>query len=178
MTDLLPCNATPQERALSEAIARLSDVPVLVREQWNPDTCPAALLPWLAWAMSVDVWDPAWTDAQKRGAIQASFAVHQRKGTIGAVRSALNALGLDIRMTEWFQDSPPAAPYTFRLSVVIDQSGVTQAQLIPVISVVESTKNLRSHLSEIAVEVTTRAASPVVGGTTVSGNNITVEFSA
>ena len=50
MTGILPPNATALERALADAGARLSDVPVVVRELWNPDACPAAHLPWLAWA--------------------------------------------------------------------------------------------------------------------------------
>ena len=46
--DLLPPNAGEMERNLSKAVARLSDIPMMVRKSWNPDTCPAELLPWLA----------------------------------------------------------------------------------------------------------------------------------
>ena len=51
---LLPHNASPQERAIEAATARLADVPVPLRDLWNPETCPAELLPWLAWAFGVD----------------------------------------------------------------------------------------------------------------------------
>ena len=93
MADLLPHNATPQERALSEATARIGDVPVRLRDVWNPETCPLDLLPWLAWALSVDDWDAAWSEDQKRGTIAAAIKVQQLKGTVGAVKGALSAAG-------------------------------------------------------------------------------------
>ncbi|TKA96910.1 phage tail protein I, partial [Cereibacter changlensis] len=59
MTSILPPNATKAERAFEAALAALCDLPVPVGQLWSPETCPAALLPWLAWALSVDDWDPA-----------------------------------------------------------------------------------------------------------------------
>ena len=50
MNSLLPRNATGAERAIEGATARVGAVPTPFRDLWNPDTCPAALLPWLAWA--------------------------------------------------------------------------------------------------------------------------------
>lgn len=91
MSDLFPPNATAQERAISEAIDRT--VPVVVREVWNPDTCPSDLLPWLAWAFSVDEWDSGWSDEVKRAAIAASVSIHRKKGTLWAVRTALENIG-------------------------------------------------------------------------------------
>lgn len=94
MTDtLLPPNATVAERALEGATSRISDVPVKVRESWDPDTCPVDLLPWLAWTYSVDEWDPAWSEDVKRAVIRTSYAQHRIKGTVGSVKSALAAAG-------------------------------------------------------------------------------------
>jgi phage tail P2-like protein len=91
---LLPPNATTAERALEGTTSRVSDVPLLVRESWNPDTCPVALLPWLAWAYSVDEWDPDWPEATKREVIRVAYSQHRVKGTIGSVKRALSAAGL------------------------------------------------------------------------------------
>lgn len=93
MTDsLLPRNATSFERALSLAAARFSPARI-VPTLWNAGACPAELLPWLAWALSVDEWDHGWSVEKKRAVISASIAIHQRKGTPGAIRTALAALG-------------------------------------------------------------------------------------
>jgi phage tail P2-like protein len=93
MNSLLPPNATPQETAIEAATARIAEVPVPNAALWNPATCPAALLPWLAWALSVDEWDGTWPEERQRAVIAASVAVHRRKGTRGAVVAALAAAG-------------------------------------------------------------------------------------
>lgn len=90
---LLPNNATGGELALEQATARVGAVPVQIDSLWNPDTCPAHLLPWLAWALSVDDWDPNWPEGVKRAVIRQSVGIHRRKGTKGAVVEALRAAG-------------------------------------------------------------------------------------
>lgn len=170
---LLPPNATAAERALEASTARVSDVPVLVRESWNPDTCPAEILPWLADAFSVDTWDPAWSEAQKRQTIKDSVFVHRHKGTIGAVRSALAALGIGVQVQEWFNQLPAGAPFTFRLLLKADQVGISQTAMRRVQDVVEATKNLRSHLSEIVPQVVSTAG-PTVAVVASMGTEITM----
>lgn len=90
---LLPPNATALERALEEVTARAAQVAVPVEDLWNPQDCPAAVLPWLAWALSVDVWDASWSEDVKRTVIAESIAIHRRKGTVWAVREALRTAG-------------------------------------------------------------------------------------
>jgi len=100
---LLPPNSTPVERGFEAAGARMTALPVPVRNAWNPATCPAQLLPWLAWALSVDNWDPTWTEDQQPAVIAASVVVHRRKGTPAAMREALSAAGLgDANLIEEF----------------------------------------------------------------------------
>ncbi len=114
MSDLLlPPNATDLELALSASIARLSDVPVPIDTLWNPALAPLATLPQLAWALSVDVWDARWPEDVRRAVTAASPAVHRAKGTAGAVRRALEALGVEVELTEWWQQLPAGVPHTF-----------------------------------------------------------------
>lgn len=89
---LLPKNATALERAFSVAAGRFNP-PAVVPSLWNPATCPAAVLPFLAWALSVDEWDHGWPIEKKRAVIAAARAIHQKKGTPLAVRTSLAALG-------------------------------------------------------------------------------------
>lgn len=90
---LLPANASDFERAIEATTAGLSDTPVPLRALWNPETCPVALLPWLAWALSVDDWASDWPEATQREVIAASVEVHRHKGTRGAILRALDAMG-------------------------------------------------------------------------------------
>ena len=92
MPSLLPYNATAAERALEAAGVAAIQLPIYegLRDPWR---CPAALLPWLAWGLSVDDWDPAWSIETKRRVIRNSIALHRIKGTLGAIRLALEAMG-------------------------------------------------------------------------------------
>ena len=63
------------------------------RNVWNPDEIAAPLLPYLANAMSLDVWDDAWTEDIKRQVIKDSYLVHSKKGTVQSIRDLLNSLG-------------------------------------------------------------------------------------
>ncbi len=96
MGSLLPPNATLFERSMSEAIApRLGDAADRIRALWDPWTCPRELLPWLAWSLSVDIWDDAWPEDTKRAAVAGSIAWHRRKGTPWAVKQVLASIGFD-----------------------------------------------------------------------------------
>lgn len=173
MSDLLPPNATPTERALSEAIGRIDDVPVIVKQVWNADTAPASVLPWLAWAFSVDDWDVDWTEQQKRDTIKSSIQSQRIKGTIGAVKKQLAALGIDIQVQEWFNQLPQGNPYTFKLIINSDQAQVTQIGIQKIIEIVNTNKNLRSHMDLISVVV--NSLSKVnVGAISALGSEISV----
>ncbi|MDJ0827758.1 MAG: phage tail protein I [Rhodobacter sp.] len=115
---LLPVNATPTERSIEAATARIGAVPVPVGTLWQVETCPEPLLPWLAWALSADVWNGAWPEDIKRAALAATVEVHRKKGTRAAVQAALDALGMSMDLIEWFESS--GAPYTFRIDVFAD----------------------------------------------------------
>jgi len=91
---LLPPSSTLLERAIDQtAAARLAALPSVVASLWNADTCPAPLLPYLAWAMSVDEWNDGWGVDKKRAVIKESRIIHQHKGTLSAIKRALTAIG-------------------------------------------------------------------------------------
>lgn len=89
---LLPPASTPLERALSLTTGRFRP-PVRVAALWNPDTCDPAVLPYLAWALSVDEWDHGWPVEKKRAVVAAAREIHQTKGTPYSIRRALAAIG-------------------------------------------------------------------------------------
>ena len=86
---LLPPNATPLERALDGAIARVSAIDAPIGTLFDPATIAAAWLPWLAFGLSVDSWDADWTEADKRAAVAGSIALHRTKGTRRSVETVL-----------------------------------------------------------------------------------------
>ncbi|MCT8178132.1 phage tail protein I [Variovorax sp. CY25R-8] len=165
---LLPSNASALERAVAAADARISTTPTPLRDVWNPITCPANLLPWLAFAYAVDEWDETWTTETKRQVISQALEVKRTKGTPGGVQSALAAVGLPARVQEWFQQAPFGAPYTFRVHVEAEQVGFSAAQIAQLRRVVHQYKNTRSHLDGVDITVRTtggpRPASVALAG--------------
>jgi phage tail P2-like protein len=143
MNDLLPISATSQERAISLAVERAATVPTPIRDLWRADECPVVLLPWLAWALSVDTWDPNWTETIKRSVVRTSISTHRQKGTSGAVRGALASLGADLQLVEWFEKSPTGTPHTFTIYIV--NPNATIAMQDAMAKAVDRNKPLRSH---------------------------------
>lgn len=120
---ILPSTATPLEVALlAVELASLAEIDVnLISTIWNPYKIPSVLLPWLAWALSVDVWNPEWNDEIKRDVIAASPEVHRLKGTLASVEIALKALGVTAKIEEWHLAEPVARRGTFKVSVLANK---------------------------------------------------------
>lgn len=162
--NILPPNATELQRDIDTAIQRrfsLLDTNVL-RWLTNPDKCPTAIIPWLAWAMSVDVWHADWNDNTQRTVIRESVQVHKIKGTLGSLKRALAAFVFaDIVIEEWFQYG--GKPYNFRVYAIFREDGlsITESELI--LSTIMQTKNLRSHLEYFRPELETDNNVPKVG---------------
>ncbi|MGK6323780.1 phage tail protein I [Sphingomonas sp. DT-51] len=107
---LLPPNATALERALETATARLGDVPSPLRALVDPDSCPAELLPYLAWAIAIDSWSEDWPEAIRRARVRAAIPIQRRKGTVASVRDLIASFGGALALREWWEPARPVAP--------------------------------------------------------------------
>lgn len=145
---LLPPYRGHAETALADAVAAQFPVAHPNRTLWNPATCPLELLPFLAWTLSVDEWDHRWPEATRRAVVAASVAMHRRKGTVGAVRQALEHVGAELSIEEWWQTG--GAPHTFRLTAFAEDLSRAGIEFGPdwyaqIARVVDQVKPLRSH---------------------------------
>lgn len=152
---LLPANASALERQAAEALAQIQRVPVPIRELHNPDLCPVALLPYLAWAYSVDRWDSSWPEATKRGVIRAAYFVHAHKGTIGALRRVVEPLGYLIEVLEWWQTVPEGVPGTFALLVGVLDTGISEEMYLELERLIDDAKPVSRHLTGLAISLET-----------------------
>lgn len=85
--DLLPPNATPLEKALAGPTGRLDNaIDVPIDTLLNAWTCPADFLPWLAWHLSLDLWDWKWDEFKKRSVISKAIELARSKGTLNGLR--------------------------------------------------------------------------------------------
>ncbi|MDV7641455.1 phage tail protein I [Acinetobacter baumannii] len=162
MSKLLPPNSTVFEHAFEDAFSRISDVPTPARTFNDPFEAPAVVLPWLAWEKSVDDWDISWSEEQKRAVIKASYNVHCHKGTIGGLEAALGALGFTIRVQEWFNMQPLGEPYTFKIFIETSSTEISQEDYQRLFTIIRNNKNLRSHLLETTLIVTSEVSANVM----------------
>jgi phage tail P2-like protein len=175
-TALLPPNATALERAVAVACRPATELPVPLRALWSPDACPVQNLPWLAWSFGVETWSADWTEEQKRAAIRNALPIKHVRGTVGAVKRVLGALGFSARLQEWHKQLPSGAPYTYRLLLDPAARGWSQTDLLTVPDIVSRAGNLRSHLSEIRIESTAQS-NVYQAGAGCTGIETTVEYS-
>ncbi|HDV6332311.1 TPA: phage tail protein I [Klebsiella michiganensis] len=151
---LLPPSSTAWMRSAESASARLSAITVALRTLWTPTACPVDLLPYLAWALSVDRWDKSWPAAKKVAAIQQSYWLHRRKGTRAAVRRVIEDMGFSATFAEWFDVGDE--PGTFRLEVDVNDVGLTPKTLDELNRLIGEAKPVSRHLSQIIISTKTR----------------------
>lgn len=170
---LLPRNGSQLERLAAEALAQIQRTPIPLRLLWNPMLCPVEFLPYLAWAFSVDRWDSKWTEATKRAAIRASYYIHSRKGTIGALRRVVEPLGYLIEVLEWWQTVPEGVPGTFALKVGVLETGITDEMYQELTFLIDDAKPRSRHLTGLAISLETTGRL-YMGATIYEGDEITV----
>lgn len=169
-------------------MSRLGDVPVPVGTLWNPALCPVALLPWLAHALAVPVWDAGWSEAVKRQVLALAGELNDRRGTRWAVLEALSQAGFE---PESLVEGEPLARYdgTFlhngsitysaegqwarnRLTLLAPEDDeVTTEQLVQVRRIFVAMAPARSELSTI--ELATDSADQVALEDAVPGVTVT-----
>ncbi len=146
---LLPVGSSPLEVAAAAACAKLENVPLPLRELWDPLACPLEFLPYLAWALSVDRWDESWPESTKRRVIQSAWFIHSHKGTVGAIRRVVEPLGYLIKVTEWWETSDP--PGTFRLDVGVLETGITEEMYLEMERLIADAKPASRHLIGLTI---------------------------
>ncbi|MDD4556504.1 MAG: phage tail protein I [Alphaproteobacteria bacterium] len=172
---ILPPNSTSLlkdfEAASDTRFSILQDNPL----RWlnNPDHCPEYILPWLGWALSVDVWNENWAVSIRRNVIKASVGIHRNKGTIGALKQALEAFRFDnVKVEEWFQYG--GDPYMFKVFIEIVTEGFDINDLTEVYIAINQAKNARSHLESLRAVLCNNSQVPYIGSGLICGEIVTI----
>ncbi|HEB9105543.1 TPA: phage tail protein I [Klebsiella aerogenes] len=168
---LLPPSASAWMRGAEAATAKLSGITVAIRTLWTPTACPVDLLPYLAWALSVDRWDKNWPAEKKIASIQQSYWLHRRKGTRAAVRRVIEDMGFSATFAEWFDVGDE--PGTFRLEIDVNDVGLTPKTLDELNRLIDGARPVSRHISQLTLSTSTRGTA-FVGAAIVEGGIITV----
>ncbi|HHZ7418283.1 TPA: phage tail protein I [Klebsiella pneumoniae] len=170
-SSLLPPGSSALERRLAQACSGISDLNVPLRDLWNPWKCPAKFLPYLAWAFSVDRWEETWTETAKRQAVSDAFWIHQRKGTVAAVKRVIEGLGYSMTLEEWWDVADPAG--TFRLEIDLNDIGITEPMIAELERIIGDAKPVSRHISQLTLSASTGSITSI-GTAAFDGEVITV----
>lgn len=173
-SSLLPPGSSALERRLAQACSGISDLNVPLRDLWNPWKCPAKFLPYLAWAFSVDRWEETWTETAKRQAVSDAFWIHQRKGTVAAVKRVIEGLGYSMTIEEWWEVADPAG--TFRLTVNLNEIGITEPMIAELERIIGDAKPVSRHLAQLSLSTLTLG--PFYTAVSISDGNIVTVYPA
>jgi GNAT superfamily N-acetyltransferase len=94
---LLPPNHTQLEEAFDLTGARIDEFAVDVPKLVRPWETPATHLAWLAWGLSVDLWEPDWPEESRRALAAKALPMHARKGTQVSIAEHIRIMGADPR---------------------------------------------------------------------------------
>ncbi|EKB83698.1 phage tail protein I [Klebsiella pneumoniae] len=158
-SSLLPPGSSALERRLAQACSGISDLNVPLRDLWNPWKCPAKFLPYLAWAFSVDRWEETWTETVKRQAVSDAFWIHQRKGTVAAVKRVIEGLGYSMTLEEWWKVADPAG--TFRLEIDLNEIGITEPMIYELERIIGDAKPVSRHISQLTLSLSVTALASI-----------------
>lgn len=171
---LLPPNATTFERIMEKTAAGIYDAPIAIGDLWNPEKCPAQFLPHLAWGLNVDLWDPDWPEKVKRQVLAEAIQSHWKKGTIKAVKSALNAIGITALVKEWHELDPQGEPGTFEIQLILrddietaSPEVIDQARIDAALGLVDRVKRQSQHYT-VSTGIEGRLSAAVVLAQSVS----------
>lgn len=150
---LLPKNSTQLEKLIERQAMRIREIPVTFYQLIDADTCPAAFLPWLAWARRVEYWNGDWSEPTRRQVIKAARTFNEQRGTQSTLSQAMQNLGLGHKLTAWHELSPKGEPFTFTVGITSGRVTVQQQQEI--YTALNSVKSARDLFSIDASVVTT-----------------------
>ena len=159
MSDLLPSNSTELEKKLAKTGIASFAQHIPIRDLHDPYTCPAPLLPYLAWAWSVDYWDVNWSEAKKRNYTAKAWDIHRKKGTIGAIKLAIDSLdaGFSTSITEWWQKLPQGIPGTIEVSIANTSRPINNKMYAEITRLINQTKPVAKHLAGLNIKLASKA---------------------
>ena len=150
---LLPNVASKLEQRAAEILKSAVENPIIIADLINPDKCPVHLLPYLAWAFSVDKWDENWSEEVKRIAIKQSFFIHKHKGTINAVRRVVEPIGYLVELKEWFNTEPMGEAGTFGITIEVSETGLNEQTYKELTRLIDDVKPVSRHLKQLTIAI-------------------------
>ena len=153
LKDLLPENLSRDEtvsraaEAIDPHLRILAGCTRLASVFARLDELTSAQLDHLAVQFRVAVWNSLWEREKKLAVIRATIETKRRRGTLLAVKEAIASIVSPFEITEWWQQEPKGEPYTFGVTIPLDDIGkdLTAEEQEEIFDLIYEAKSIRSH---------------------------------
>lgn len=153
LLDLVPDNLLQDKNVYASSIAIDPELKAVSEQLMVPaifsriDELSSQELDHIAWQFDSKVWRDSWPLHLKQSVIRTIISEKSKKGTLSAVKKAVESLGSAVIIREWWQTSPMGTPHTFTVTLSVNEipgqvSAQTQADLMLRI---DDVKPVRSH---------------------------------
>jgi phage tail P2-like protein len=159
MTNLLPSRLGALAQALESCFdERLNLIENPISSLWDVSKCPAALLPYLAEALSCEIWDSDWPEERQRATLKKWLIIRAKRGTPFAVLEAFRQLGIQADIEE--EDKPKE----FKVTFWFDENTPQKLEQTPYLaSILDSLKPVAAHRTFLGVGTRVNAQEGLVG---------------
>ena len=160
MTTIAPRSAGSAEERLDAAAGeRLPRIPATIPgTAWMADDIPEEYLAVLAWAHSLEEWNPAWDVRTRRNAINGAVAAHRLKGTAAGVKGVLDRIGAEYDYVE----RPTGESFTASVTIH-NQATIRISDAVTVRQLIDAHKR-QSVVMTLILQSGLRGEIPVAGG--------------
>lgn len=101
----------------------------------------------MAAAWDASVWRQSWPINIKRSVLNNVILEKKKRGTLGAVKKAIETIGSYTSITEWWQETPKGTPHTFKVIASLNNyESVLESDLQEdLFGLIDDAKPVRSH---------------------------------
>ena len=101
----------------------------------------------MAAAWDASVWRQSWPIQIKRRILNNVILEKRKRGTLGAVKKAIETIASFTSLTEWWQETPKGTPHTFKVIASLNNyEGVLKSDLQEdLFGLIDDAKPVRSH---------------------------------
>ena len=112
----------------------------------------------------VSVWRESWPEDLKRSVLSTAIIDKRKKGTVAAVKGALESISSIATIEEWWQKNPKGTPHTFTVYATVSEfEGTLDSELQEdILALIDDNKPLRSHY-DFVLQTTGRGEIGLVG---------------
>ncbi|QNX72861.1 phage tail protein I [Acinetobacter seifertii] len=174
MTNLLPKSSTDFERKISTITDKSTNLDIRINTLTTVKNAPKEFLPLLAWQNSVDRWNRNWSEKEKISQIKAAFKIHQKKGTVAALKEITEAFNYSLTVHEWWQETPNNTPGTFQITIETNGNSLTETAYKTLIELIHDAKPLTRELKGIEINVINVEGETNIAAAMYCGEDITI----